>query len=320
MVRRARRMVAIAGSGLLALLLGCGHKGPPTVMVISPTGGLEYWEVFNHAVEASAAADGTRTDLAAPQSATDYEEQAQMLDDAVARQVQGIIVAPSHQLVLASGLRRARAAHIPVVLVGEPIALSDKDYVAFVGCDQEEEGRLGARRLIALLGGQGEVGVIGVSPTVEGSSLIEKGFAEEIALTPRVKLVSVKYGLSDWAHGRQAVLDLIAEHPQIRGIFTTDEFSTYAAAHVFESQRKKRPFLVGVSQESLELQSLSRGAIDALVVSSAQELGTRSMQAMHAALSGGDARSYSTLLPIHIVDRRTVQSDPVVGPLMNGPK
>jgi ribose transport system substrate-binding protein len=297
---------------LLWLLAGCHAKRPETIIVISPTGGLEYWESFDHAVQAAAAADGVRTDLAAPQSVTDYEEQAQMLDDAIARHVQGIIVAPSHQLVLTSVLRRASQAHIPVVLIGLPVALPDKDYVAFLDCDQEEEGRLGARRLMALLGGKGEVGVVGVSPTVEGSSLIEKGFAEEIARSPRVKLVSVKYGLSDWARGRQAVLDLVTEHPQIKGIFTTDEFSTNAAARVFEGSGRKRPLLIGVSQEANELEALRRGAIDALVVSDPQELGVRAMQAMHAALARGDAGAYSTELPVHIVDRKTMESDPVM--------
>lgn len=48
--------------------------------------------------------------------------------------------------------------------------------------------------MVALLGGQGNVSMIGVSPTMEWSSFIEKAFADEIARVPRVKLVSVKYG------------------------------------------------------------------------------------------------------------------------------
>ena len=313
-VRRRSRGLGFASLVLcvvLCVLAGCRAKGPQTIVVISPTGGLEYWESFNQAVQAAATADGIHTDLAAPQSVTDYEEQAQMLDEAISRHVQGIIVAPSHQLVLTSVLRKASEARIPVVIIGVPVALSDKDYVAFLDRDQEEEGRLAARRLIALLGGKGDVGVVGVSPTVEDSSLIEKGFAEEIGRSPRVKLVSVKYGLSDWARGRQAVLDLITEHPGIRGIFTTDEFSTNAAARVFDGMGRKRPFLIGVSQEASELNALRNGTIDALVISDPQELGSRAMHAMHAALLNGDARAYSTELPVHLVDRSTMANDPV---------
>src|SRR6266567_213727 len=92
---------------LIGLSIGCGHKQPATVMVITPTGGLEYWDKFDHAVKANAESTGIKADLAAPQSVTDYTEQAQMVENAVSRHVQGITVSPAHQLVLTSVLRKA---------------------------------------------------------------------------------------------------------------------------------------------------------------------------------------------------------------------
>lgn len=313
MKRRLALMALLAG-----MCLGCGQKPPPTIMVIAPTGGLHYWEIFDREVEAEAAVAGIHAELAAPQSVTDYTQQAQMVENAISKHVQGIIVSPSHQLVLASTLRKAELSHIPVVIVGAPIALSAKDYSAFIGWDEKEAGRLAARRFITLLGGKGEVGVVGVSPTVESSSRIEEGFAEEIAKAPRVKLVSVKYGLSDWARGRQATLDLLSEHPQIGGIFTSDEFSTHAAAYAFEGNSRRRPALIGVSGESDELRALHEGKIDALVVNDPKELGTRAMQAMRAALSGSGASGYSTQLPVQLVDKNTMEGNPIIKLLSNG--
>lgn len=316
-LRRALRRGVLV-TVLLGWLYGCGHKQPPTIMVITPTGGLEYWENFDHAVKATAEATGIHAELAAPQSETDYTEQAQMVEDAISRHVQGIIVSPAHQLVLASLLQQAEQVHIPVVVVGLPVVLLTKDFAAFVDWDEAEAGRLAARRLVALLGGKGKVGMIGVSPTVERSSVIEKAFADEIARTPGVKLVSVKYGLSDWARGRQALLDLLAEYPDIKGIFTTDEFSTHAAAYTFDREVRKRPVLIGVSEELNELGELKAGHIDALVISDPMELGTRAMQAMQAALKGGNASTYSSQLPVYIVDKHTMTENPIVSRLMQG--
>ena len=313
-------------SGVAAVLLsalicgaGCGHKKPLTVVVITPTGGMEYWEHFDHAVRVNAESAGIVTELAAPQSVTDYTVQAQMVDNAISQHVQGIIVSPAHQLVLASELQKAVRTKIPVVIVGSPIALSAKDFAAFVGWDEEQAGRLAARHFIKLLGGKGEVGVVGVSPTVEGSSLIEKAFADEIARSERVKIVGVKYGLSDWARGRQAILDLQAEHPNIKGIFTTDEFSTHAACFTFDHYKGKRPLLIGVSDELNELRCLQDGRIDALVLSNPRELGARAMQAMRAALAGSDASAYSSQLPVSIVDQHTMHESPTVDMLLKGP-
>jgi len=301
---------------LLGMSLGCRHKQAPTIMVITPTGGMVYWENFDHAVKASAEGAGIHTELAAPQSVTDYTEQAQMVENAVSRHVQGIIVSPSHQLVLVSVLQKAERAHIPVVIVGTPIAFSTKDFPAFVGWDEAEAGRVAARRIIAQLGGKGEVGIVGVSPTVEGSSLIEKAFADEIARAPRVKLVGVKYGLSDWARGRQAVLDLVAEHPGIKCIFTTDEFSTHAAAYAFDRQKRKRPMLIGVSDELDELKGLQAGRTDVLVISDPHELGVRAMQAMRAALAGSEASAYSMQLPVYLVDKESMDDNQIVNMLL----
>ena len=302
---------------LSGLVLGCSQRQAPTIAVITPTGGVEYWEIFNHEVNAAASA-GYHVELAAPQSVTDYTEQAHMVEEAISRHVQGIIVSPSHQLVLTSVLRKAVRAHISVVVVGAPIALSVDDYAAFIGWDEEEAGKLAGRRLTALIGGKGEVGIVGVSPTVEGDSLIEKGFEAEIAHTPQVKLVSVRYGLSDWARSRQAVLDLMTEHPNIRGIFTTDVFSTHAAVYVFDPRTKKRPALIGISEENNELTALREGRIDALVISNPRELGARSMQAMSAALSGLGAKCYSAQLPVQIVDSGNLSTNGVLKSLHNG--
>ena len=319
---RRRRRNVLLHSALLSLCLisslNCGHKQQPTIMVITPTGGLEYWEDFNHAVRASAQTVGIHAELAAPQSVTDYTEQAQMVETAISRRVQGIIVSPAHQLVMISVLQKAVRAHIPVVIVGSPIALAAKDFSAFVGWDEREAGRLAAKRFVALSGGEGEVGIIGVSPTAEGSSLIEKAFAEEIAQAPRVKLVSVKYGLSDWARGRQAVLDLMAEHPKIKGIFTTDEFSTHAATYAFQHGTRKRPYLIGISDEVNEINGLRDGRSDALVISDPHELGTRAMQAMRTALTGVDASAYSAQLPVYIVDKQSAAENTVVKMLLSG--
>lgn len=310
------RRVFLACSLLAAFTLAGCHRQPPTIAVIMPTGGLHYWEVFSQELQKDAGGD--HVEMSAPQAVTDYTEQAQLVENAIAHHVQGIIVSPSHQMVLASVLRKAELRHIPVVVVGTPIALPARDYAAFIGWDEEEAGRLAARRFLALLGGHGEVGIVGVSPTVEGSSRIEEGFADEIARTPQLKLVGVKYGLSDWARARQATLDLVSEHTHIGGIFTTAEFSTHAAAAAFESTKGHRPALIGVSEELDELRALHDGRIDALVISDPQELARRAMQAMRVALSGAPASTYSAQLPVQIIDRDSMAHNPIVTVLTRG--
>ena len=81
---------------------------------------------------------------------------------------------------------------------------------------------------------------------------------------------------------------------------------------------RTRPALIGVSDELNEVNGLRDGRIDALIISDPRELGARAMQAMRAALAGYNTGSYSTQLPVHIVDRNSMAKDPIVTMLIKG--
>jgi hypothetical protein len=68
-----------------------------------------------------------------------------------------------------------------------------------------------------------------------------------------------------------------------------------------------------------EIRGLHDGRTDALILSDSHELGTRAMQAMKAALSGADARAYSTQLPVSIVDVQSANANPIVARLSKEP-
>ena len=84
---------------------------------------------------------------------------------------------------------------------------------------------------------------------------------------------------------------------------------------MIKNRTSKRPLLIGVSNEMNELEGLRTGRTEALVVSDPLELGTRAMQAMHAALSGSDSRSFSMQLPVSLVDARSMRDNAIVSML-----
>ena len=87
-------------------MVACSSRHRPvTLAVIERTGGTGYWNAFSSSARARAERYGYVPQVADPQSPTDYEEQARLLNQAIQRHVSGIILAPSHQLVLAEGVR-----------------------------------------------------------------------------------------------------------------------------------------------------------------------------------------------------------------------
>ncbi len=297
-----RRGFSRLGATLL-LLAGCRAPEPHQVRiaVVSLTGGETYWVEFQHAIAKGAADYGYQVSFAAPQSEMDYQTQADMVRQAIDRHVDGIIIAPQHQLVLATVLRAAHEAGIPVIAAGMTVALPPEEYAASIQLDNRAMGVLAADRVASLLHGKGAAAVIGVSPTLEVPSEREHAFEQELARRSKIQVAATKYGLSDWARSRQATLDALHEGPPVGAVFTSDEFSTLGALGALRSL-PRRPVFVGVGQESDTRNALARGEIDALVVSSPQRLGEAAIRTMHAVLER-KPHPRVQVEPVRLIDR-----------------
>ncbi|MBW2461524.1 MAG: substrate-binding domain-containing protein, partial [Deltaproteobacteria bacterium] len=85
----------------------------------------------------------------------DRSDQVRVVEDVISRGVDAIVLAPLDDSALVPPAREAVAEGIPVLIID-----SDLDWdgrVSFVATDNMEGGRLAARRLGELLGGEGKV-------------------------------------------------------------------------------------------------------------------------------------------------------------------
>lgn len=263
-------------------------RKPLVIAVIPKTTATDYWESMHAGI--LTAAQGRRITILwnAPQSEDNYAEQAQMVEDAINRKVNAIVLAPSHEFVLASAVRHAKAVGIPVVIVDSPIAVPPDHYLAYIGSDDTSIGKIAADRIGSILGGQGEVAIIAVSPTVANSTLRNQAFIAEINKAwPQLKIVDVQYGLSNPRRAQSLTIDLLASHSHLKAIFAVDAFATrgvFAGLMEMHSQQKVR--LVGVAQEIDMLDQVRKGNIDALIVQDPYQMGYLAIPALENRANG----------------------------------
>ena len=297
---------------VLALCLcGCharNHDGF-TIAVIPKTTATNVWKSMHIAILEDAKNYPCKIEWNAPESEADYTQQASMVEDAVYRHVSGIILAPDHQLVLASSVKLAKEAGIPVVILDAPISLPTDDYTAFIGSDDVEIGALAADRIGLKLHGSGQVGIIGVSPTLEGSNRREDAFIQRLKERfPQIVVVDIEYGLSDWARSSRAAQDMVDKYPKLDAMFVSDGFATSGAASVLEAHRSVRHIvLVGVDQEGYTLQAVREGLVDSVIVKDSNTMGHLAMLTMMAALQHKpfNKRLY---VPVALITQREVDS------------
>lgn len=284
-VRSRRHFVFAAATAALATS-ACKRERSGTVAVIPKTTAIDYWENLHAGAETEAAARRLHVVWNAPQSETNYGHQALMVEDFIRRHVDGIVLAPSHGSVLASAVRHAKSEGIPLVLVDSPVMVEPGEYAAYIGSEPERMGRLAAERVGEVLGGRGDISMIGVSPTVEPAVLRERAFTATIASRyPNIRIREAQYGLSDHVRSREISSDMLAAN-DLSAIFASDPFAVRGAFIALRAHNNRRVRLVGVAQEQDLLSYVERGLIDSLVVQDPYSMGRLAVQILGDLLRG----------------------------------
>ena len=269
-----------------AVCLSCrSGQRPKVIAVIESTGGTSFWTTFGRSAAERAERYGFHLQIFDPQSPADYEAQAHLLNEAIQRHVDGIILAPSHQLVLAEGVRRAHAASIPVVIVDTPIAVQPSEYVVSIGCGNDAIGFMAAQHFIHDGVPESRILVVGASPTLQATTQREEAMRRVLQRFSSQQIVDSRYSLSDWARARQTTLDALEADPKINGIFSSDEFSTHGVLNALRSM-KHRPALtlVGVDNDAEAQQAVRTGLMSMTIACDSSTIAELAVDAMRDAL------------------------------------
>lgn len=164
--------------------------------------------------------------IAAAPTAADAVEQTRVLDDLVARRVDGIAVSCNDPIACADPIDRAVAAGIPVMTWDSDAPASGR--LTFLSIDNYAAGRKAAELLATAIGGAGEVAIITGVPG--GLNLEERvaGFREVLAGYPQIRIVAEVATGEDISRGVQGVEEVMQAHPDLRGWFFAGMWPLFA--------------------------------------------------------------------------------------------
>lgn len=164
------------------------------------------------------------------------------IESMIAQKVDLIFIAPRSEQALAEAVLKAKAACIPVILldrdVDHSIAAPGKDYVTMIGSDFVEEGRRAAEWLAKATNGNAVIieleGTVGSSPAIDR----KKGFDDEIAKYPNMKIVASQTGDFARDKGRQVTETLLQAHPDVTAIYAHNDEMAMGAIAALEAAGK----------------------------------------------------------------------------------
>ncbi len=257
----------------LGLTASCQRKGQKVIAVVPKGQAHIFWQTV-HAGAAAAAKDlGVRIEWNGPATEIEYAKQIEIVENFITRRVDGIVLAPTERVALVAVIERARREGIPVTIFDS--GANTENYISFVATDNFAGGQMAARRLGQLLGGKGKVAVIAVVPGSASTSERERGFQETVQKEfPGIQIAALQYGMSDRARSLAVSEDILTAHPDLQGIFASNESSAVGAAQALKARNLSGKIkLVGFDSSPSLVDDLKAGTIDSLVVQNPYRMG-----------------------------------------------
>jgi ribose transport system substrate-binding protein len=226
---RTRALLAVCFFAVFVLLTGCGGReasGKLTIAVIPMGSTHEYWKAVHAGAMKAAREEGVEIVWKGPQKEDDRAQQIAVVEDMIARRVNGIVIAPLDGKGLQKPISEARRAGIPAVVVDSP--LEGDDFISFIGTDNYKGGQLGAQRLAEVLGDKGTVILMRVLVGVRSTMAREQGFLDEIKKHPNIQVLSDnQYGGITTETSYQTGENLLNRFPNVDGVFCPNESTAF---------------------------------------------------------------------------------------------
>jgi len=268
-----RKALGVSLLLVLPLAASCRRKDKLVIAVVPKSQALIFWQTVHAGAVAAGREYGVEIRWNGPASEIDFTRQMNIVEDFVNQRVNGIVLAPTHGDSLVPIVERAAQEKIPVTIFDSGIN-TDK-YLSYVSTDNYKGGALAAERLGAILPAGGEIAMIGTIPGSVSTTERENGFRDTLARRfPELKIVAFQYGMADRAKSLAVAEDILTAHPDLVGMFCSNESGTVGAVQGAKSKGViGKVKIVGFDTSPPLIEDLRAGNIDSLVLQNPFRIG-----------------------------------------------
>ena len=304
-------LVALTSGLLVACKRGEQKKNQPVIAVIPKGVSHSFWLTMKSGADAAGQELGATIDWKGPASETDIAGQINIVEDAINRQVDGIVIAPSHGDSLVPIVERAQREGIPVSIFDSGI--STEKYLSYVATDNRAGGALAADRMGERLNGKGKAAILGVKKGSVSTDEREQGFADRLKEKfPEIQVVQWLYGDANASKSLSTAEDILTTHPDLSGLFASNESSTVGAVRAIRQRDLgARVVLIGFDATPDLVSNVRDSSIDSLVIQNPFKMGYEGVRTILDKLAGREpARHIDTgvsLLTRENVDTPEIQ-------------
>ncbi len=253
------------------------------VILKSSSGVPEFWQLVKKGVESAADDWQLSYHVSGPQDERDYEEQIRLVQAAIHRRPDAIVLAACDYERLAAISQRAIDEKILLITLDSDVNLLGK--TSFVGTDNVALGRELGRLALDTLEPHQKIAVIG--HVKESATAMERvqGILENPGIAERI--VDIRYCEGSSELARRQTLQLLQEYDDIGCFIGLNETSALGICKALDGRRRKEKIhVVSCDNAKAQIQYMAAGVIDHFIIQNPYQMGYVSIQIAHDALIG----------------------------------
>jgi ribose transport system substrate-binding protein len=294
-----KKVVFLAAAAAISLALaGCSAGGSdaadaaadsdkPYIALVSKGFQHQFWQAVKSGAESKAEELGVTVTFDGPASETEVDSQLQMLQAAIDKKPDAIGYAALDPEACVSLMDAAKTASIPVVQFD---AGCNSDYpLSIAKTDSLGAGALAADHMAELIGGKGEVAIVGHSQINSTGVERRDGFVDQMeAEYPDITIVDIQYGDGDHLKSADIAKAMIAAHPDLKGLYGTNEGSAIGIVNAVGELGLDAGELtvIGFDSGQAQIDAITNGLMAGAITQNPIGIGEATVQAAFDAING----------------------------------
>lgn len=274
-------LLIVSLSLLSVLASGCTQAVPPagahrTRIVVIGKSMNPYWTNVEKGIAAAAGEFGVDAALFVPPQ-ENVAAQIQLMETNIAKQVDGIAIAPSNPEALEQVMRKATEAGIIVTTLDTP-PIQGSVSSAYIGTDNFAAGYIAGQTMAKLLPQGAKVGIVRGSDTALNALQRTDGFIAALQGTG-IQALPPLNDHEDAAVALQLSSSILSTHPDLAGGYGVYAYNGPAwATAISEARAAGEIKVVCFDAISDSISGIKSGAIDAVIAQREYDMGYKSVQ------------------------------------------
>lgn len=251
-----------------------GSGGKKTIAVVAKGYASPFWAAVKAGSMDAGKELGYEVTFNGPDTETDVPRQNDQLQQALVKSPGALVFAALDSQAQGTVLQQFADANIPVVAFDSGVPGSEIPKTT-VATDNKAAAAEGAKHLAELMGNKGKVAIVCHSQTSVTGQDREQGFREWVKENaPDIEVVDVQYNNSDQAVAQQQSAAIIQAHPDLGGIFATDDDGAVAAAQAAETAGVDgKVKIVGFDSGKPQMDLITKGTIAGSITQNPYKMG-----------------------------------------------